>query len=234
MSNEMTKPNGAGGALSASFNPAQMEVTMVSMAKAGTPMASYLKMDKGGNWTWGQDENPVEPEDRVYIDPNGFVHGWQCWANTDIEGVASALLESHIVPMHEPLPERPAKVPENGRPWSQSVGMSCLLDGEALTYVTNSVGGRNAIADLGAEYMKQYRRDPSKMIAVLSLQSDSYKHKNKTYGRIYTPVLEVVEWVDSLPAAAVRGADKVEPEAKPEPAKKTPAKKAGKAPRKAA
>lgn len=225
MTNAVAKPNG-NGALTG-YNPAQFEVAVVNMRKSGGTQSSYLKMDKGGNWTWGQDETPVEPEDKVYVDPAGFVHGWQCWADTDIDGVTSALLDSVIVPMHEPLPERPAKIPENGRAWSQSVGMSCLLEGEALVYTTNSVGGRNAIAKLGDDYMKQYKRDPAKMIAVLSLQSDSYKHKNKTYGRIYTPVLEVVEWVAELPAAAM-GAP-VEPEPK-----KAPAKKAAKASRKAA
>jgi hypothetical protein len=34
------------------------------------------------------------------------------------------------------------------------------------------------------------------------LSSDSYKHKNKTFGRIYTPVFTVVKWHAQLPQAA--------------------------------
>jgi hypothetical protein len=60
------------------------------------------------------------------------------------------------------------------------------------------------------------------------LSSDSYKHKNKTFGRIYTPVFTVVKWHAQLPQAASKPAP-----APVIPAKKVPAKKAAK-PRKAA
>lgn len=216
MPNEVTKPNGAGGAVT-KFDPAKYNAMSTNLVKSGAPRVDFLKMDKTGEWVYGQDETPVEPEDRAYIDPNGFVHGWQCWANTDLDGVSAALLGTEMVPMDEPLPDRPAKIPENGRAWSEAVGMSCVINGIKMVYTTNSVGGRNAFAELGQEYIKQGKRDPSKLIAVVKLESDSYKHKNKTYGRIYVPIITVVEWVADLPADAVNG-QPVEPE--PAPAKK--------------
>jgi hypothetical protein len=75
--------------------------------------------------------------------------------------------------------------------------------------------------------MAQFQRDPEKMIAEVSLSSDSYKHKNKTYGRIYTPVFTVVKWHKALPATA--GKPVVEEPPKKAVAKKIPvAKKARK------
>ena len=47
---------------------------------------------------------------------------------------------------------------------------------------------RNPNGTLG--YVKA---DPTKPVPIVKLQKDHYQHKS--YGRIYTPVFEVVEWV---------------------------------------
>ena len=220
------------------FDPSKFSALKANMARAASSQVGFLKMDKTGAWSFGSDENPVGEDDRVYVDPNGFVHGWQCWADTDIPGVQSELLGDVKVSMFEPLPPRPDEEYANMRPWTEMRGMSVLLDGNKLVYSTTSVGGLNTIAKLAEEYAKQYAKNPKKMIAVLSLSSDSYKHKNKTYGRIYTPVMEVVEWVDRLPEEiAVKAiADAKASAKKPAPAKKAapaaPAKGAKAAPAK--
>ena len=216
------------------FDPAKFAANVVTnMKRAGSTRVGFLKMGKDGQWSYGTDETEVTEEDHVFIDPNGFVHGWQSWADTDLAGVSSELLGDVIAGMDQPLPDRPAKVPENGRPWSEVRGMSVLLAGEKLVYSTTSVGGINAFAGLAEEYLAQFHADPSRMIAEVSLSCDSYKHKNKTYGRIYTPVFTVVEWHATLPAAAtVKAAPELESEPKKRAgvAKKIPtAKKAGKA-----
>jgi hypothetical protein len=203
------------------FDPSKFAATVANMAKGATARVGFLKMDKTGAWSHGVDEEPIDPEALVYIDPMGFVQGWQCWANTDIPGVQAALLGDIKVPMHEPLPERPAKVPENGREWAEMRGMSCVIDGQRLVYTVTSVGGLNAIAELAEHYAHQYQADPDRMVLVVRLSSDSYKHKNKTYGRVYVPVFEPVEWVCEVPDVAA-----VAPEPEPvKPAKPAPAAK---------
>jgi hypothetical protein len=210
------------------FDPSKFSAVAANLKRAASTRVGFLKMDKTGAWNYGTDEVEVTEDDHVFIDPNGFVHGWQCWADTDIAGVQSELLGDIIAPMDQPLPDRPAKVPENARPWGEMRGMSILLAGERLVYSTTSVGGINAFAALAEDYMAQFAKDPTKMIAEVSLSSDSYKHKNKTFGRIYTPVFTVVKWHAQLPQAASKPAP-----APVIPAKKVPAKKAAK-PRKAA
>jgi len=197
MSNEVVK-----------FDPTKFAASVANMAKGASARVGFLKMDKTGAWSFGTDEIPVSDDSPVYIDPMGFVHGWQCWADTDIQGVQSELLGEVLAPMFEVLPPRPAQVPENGRGWANLHGMSCIVDGQKLVYSTTSVGGANAIAALAEAYAKQYQKAPDKMIAVANLSSDSYKHKNKTYGRIYVPMIEIVGWVSKLPEAAEAAADK--------------------------
>jgi hypothetical protein len=211
------------------FDPSKFAAVAANLKRAASTRVGFLKMDKTGTWSYGTDENRVSERDHIFIDPNGFVHGWQCWADTDIKGVQSELLDEAIAPMDRPLPDRPDKVLPNARPYNEMRGMSVLLKGERLVYSTTSVGGINAFAALAEEYMEQFHRDPKRMIAEVSLTSDSYKHKNKTYGRIYTPIFNVVAWHANLPVGAAK------PEPVPAPAKKAaaPAKKAAK-PKKAA
>lgn len=214
------------------FDASKFQAAVANMAKGAHSQVGFLKMDKTGVWSWGPDEEPVEEDTPVYVDPMGFVHGWQCWADTELPGVEAELLGDIVVPMYEPLPERPPKVPENGRNWGEMRGLSAVVDGQKLVYSTTSVGGLKAIASLAQEYAQQFTKDPGKMIAVLSLQSDSYKHKNKTYGRVYIPVFEVTKWVSKLPEAEGPDAPAPVPPAKKAPAKKVPVTK--KAPRRAA
>jgi hypothetical protein len=46
---------------------------------------------------------------------------------------------------------------------------------------------------LAVEIAAQVEKDQSKPVPVVKLGKDHYTHKS--YGRIYTPVFEVVEWV---------------------------------------
>lgn len=224
--------NGNGSAL-ALFDPSKFDALSKNMAHGASTPIGFLKFNgKTGEWTVGQDEEPVDPDTRFYVDPNGFVHGWQCWADTDIPGVQTELLGDVWVSMFDPLPPRPEEVPENGREWAELKGMSLVMEGEnrPLKYSTTSHGGRNAFANLWKEYRPQYTANPSCMIAVVTLTEDSYKHKNKTYGKVYTPVFVVVDWVDHLPEVTAMPKPTLPvPPAKKAPAKKAPAKAAKKA-----
>jgi hypothetical protein len=196
--------NGSGTAV-VKFNPAKFKAVIANMAKGAAPRVGYLKFGKDGSWSYGADE--ITPEGNAFVDPEGFVQGWQCWADTDLPGVSSALLDSVIVPMDQAMPDRPVKVPETGREWSQMLGMSLILDGERLTFSATSVGGRNAMAALAEAYYSQYSKDPDgPAIAEVELLSDSYKHKNKTYGKIYTPIFNVVKWHAKFPMEEAPGA----------------------------
>jgi hypothetical protein len=200
------------------FDASKFAVGIANMAKGATSRVGFLKMGKDGVWCYGADETEVG-EATVLVDPMGFVQGWQCWADTDLPGVSSELLGELVVPMFDELPPRPPKVPENGRPWGELRGLSALLGDLKLTYSTTSVGGCKAVAALAEAIAVQYRKAPTKIIAEVSLTCDSYKHKNKTYGKIFVPVFEVVGWHAKLPEAAT------EPVKLAPPAKKAAAKK---------
>jgi len=55
------------------------------------------------------------------------------------------------------------------------------------------VGGKRAVQALAAAIAAQVERDQSKPVPVVHLKKEHYQHKS--YGRIYTPVFEIVDWV---------------------------------------
>jgi len=211
------------------FDPGSFDVALADIASSGgSTRTSFLRMDKTGCWNYGPDEIPVTGDDRVYVDPTSFARGWQCWADTNIPGVQPEMLGNEVASMFGPAPARPATLPPNGRSWDEMLGLLLVVNGEGLSYSTTSVGGLNAVAKLAELVRQQYRKDPKRFVPVVSLSSDSYRHKK--YGKIYIPVFDVKAWVDDLPTT--------EPEPEPEPVaspkvvkatpKKVPAKAASK------
>jgi hypothetical protein len=65
--------------------------------------------------------------------------------------------------------------------------------GMEARFTTTSVGGRKAVQTLAVEIATQVDKDQGKPVPIVKLGKDHYTHKS--YGRIYTPVFEVVEWV---------------------------------------
>jgi hypothetical protein len=60
-------------------------------------------------------------------------------------------------------------------------------------FTTTSVGGKRAVQTLAVALAEQVEKDQTKPVPVVRLKKDHYAHKS--YGKIYTPVFELVEWV---------------------------------------
>ena len=161
-----------------------------------------LKMDKTGHWVFGADQTEVEDDSRWAVNPFSFVHGFILWGDGDVLG-------EKMVSITQPLPETdPA--PAGSKGWEKQVGMMlrCMSghdDGMEARYATTSVGGKRAVQDLGLAIAEQAEKDPSKPVPIVKLKKDHYQHKK--YGRIYTPVFEILEWVSlEGPSASVEEA----------------------------
>jgi hypothetical protein len=75
-------------------------------------------------------------------------------------------------------------------------------------FTTTSVGGKKAVQALGVAIATQVEKDQTKPVAIVRLKKDHYVHKS--YGRIYTPVFEIVEWASmdgEVPEVAVEEAE---------------------------
>ena len=160
----------------------------VDVGPAGT---AILKMDKTGHWVFGADQTEAEDGSKWAVNPFSFVHGFIAWGDGEVLG-------EKMVSVSQPLPELEPAPPQSKKGWETQVGMSlkCISGEDAgleARYSTTSVGGKRAVQTLAAAIAAQVEKDQSKPVPVVQLKKEHYQHKS--YGRIYTPVFEVVEWV---------------------------------------
>jgi len=158
---------------------------------AGPAGSVIIKMDKTGHWVFGADQTDVEEDSTWAVNPFSFIHGFIAWGDGEVLG-------EKMVSVSEPLPEMEAAPPNAKRGWESQIGMSlkCVTGedkGMEARYTVTSVGGKKAVQALAVAIAEQVEKDQSKPVPVVRLKKDHYTHKS--YGRIYTPVFEVVEFV---------------------------------------
>jgi len=162
---------------------------MASNVVAGSD--TLLKMDKTGHWVFGADQTEVEDDATWAVNPFSFVHGYIAWGEGDVLG-------EKMGPVTAPLPELDAAPAGAKRGWEAQIGMSlkCMTgedEGLEVRFSTTSVGGKKAVQSLAVAIATQVEKDPAAPVPVVLLKKDHYQHKQ--YGKIYTPVLEVVKWI---------------------------------------
>jgi len=148
-------------------------------------------MDKGGHWVFGADQTEVEDDSTWAVNPFSFVHGFIAWGDGEVLG-------EKMVAISQPLPQIDDAPPAAKKGWEQQIGMSlkCLTGddkGMEARFTTTSVGGKRGVQTVAAALAEQVEKDQTKPVPVVKLTKDHYQHKS--YGKIYTPVFEIVEWV---------------------------------------
>jgi len=184
--------------------------------------ATLLKMEKTGDWIFGADEQEVSPESIWAIDPESLSRGYVSWGDAEVLGEEMALITDTPIIMSE--------LPDTGEKWAQIVAMTLkCVDGdhlhEVVTYKASSKGGQKAFKTLVTAILGRVNAGETDLVALVALESDSYKHK--TYGKIHNPVLVIKEWTNM---AELTGQQEEEPTPEPEEVKKPTRKKAVKKP----
>jgi len=149
-----------------------------------------LKMDRTGHWVFGADQTEVEDHSIWAINPFSFVHGYIAWG----EGT---VLAEKMVSVAEPLPEVDAPPSGAKRGWEMQIGFTLACtngedEGLQARYTATSVGGKKAVQELATAIAAQVDKDQNKPVPMVALKKEHYQHK--TYGRIHTPVFDIVDW----------------------------------------
>lgn len=176
----------------------------------------YLKLDKTGSWLYGSDETEVEEGSLWAINPATLATGYAAWEDSEKVGEEMALLTG------DPVVKQ--ALPDVGVQWNPQTAMQLkCLDGEdegtEVVYSTTSKGGQKAFKNILAAITARIESGAMDFIPVVTMEVDSYKHKK--YGKIFTPVLKVVEWfaMDAIPAPEGDGGVEAKAEPTPEPEK---------------
>ena len=160
-------------------------------AEIGPAGTVIIKMDKTGHWVFGADQTEIEDESTWAINPLSFVHGYIAWGDGEVLG-------EKMVSVSQPLPELEPAPPNAKKGWETQVGLSMkCLSGEdkglEARYTTTSVGGKRSVQTLAVAIATQVDKDQSKPVPIVILGKEHYTHKS--YGRIFTPVFTIQEWV---------------------------------------
>ncbi len=160
-------------------------------ADVGGAGVVILKMDRTGHWVFGADQTEVEDSSQWAVNPFSFVHGYIAWGDGEVLG-------EKMAPVSEPLPPLDVAPPGAKKGWETQIGMSlkCLTGedkGMEARFTVTSVGGKRSVQALAVALAEQVEKDPTKPVPVVALGSEHYQHKS--YGRIFTPLFTVEEWV---------------------------------------
>jgi hypothetical protein len=179
-----------GGANLPSVKSLSSALRSIESSASATGMA-ILKMDKTGHWVFGADQTEAEDNSLWAINPFSFVHGYIAWGDGEV-------LSEKMVSVAEPLPELDPAPGGAKRGWEMQIGMTLACtngedEGLQARYSVTSVGGKRAVQALAVAIAEQVDKDQTKPVPVVRLKKEHYQHKS--YGRIFTPVFDLVKWV---------------------------------------
>ena len=201
--------------MSTSNLPANMNDLINALDKATTAItratgqdSMFIEMTKQGEWLYGADDTEADAASEWVVNTASFFVGFQAWdEDGELLGEETALVTEH--------PIIKADLDDVGAPWKPMIGFQLLAiagadKGTQAIYGTTSKGGIKAVNQLMKELVNRVKagKHNGKLTPVIGLENDSYKHKK--YGKIFTPVLEVIDWISDMVS------DEPEPEPEPE------------------
>ena len=191
----------------------------VGMGIQSTSAQPILRLLREGIFVYGQENIEVEEGSRWAVNPYSIEHGFAAWGDGELLGEV-------MVPLTQ-MPPAVGTLPDHGVPWNQQISMQlqCMTGadkGVTVLYKSTSKGYMGMAKKLCAEIINQVQADPQHIVPLVELDMDYYTHKK--YGKIYTPLLDVEEWLSIDTATPADDDDEDQAEAQTQAAEETPAK----------
>jgi len=164
------------------------------VAGGGKDLIKLSKND--GTWSIGQADEPMQVGSIWAINILSVCHGWICWSNYPGARKNERLGEV-MVPMYEQKPAKPAPIDGFSFTEQRSFEAVCLNgedEGSEVQFKNGSVGTMKAFKKLEDAIKDQLRADRAYPCPVILFKSDKYKHTS--YGWIWNPIFEIVDWSD--------------------------------------
>lgn len=166
----------------------------------GSNRGSFMSYKKG-TYIFGTEDMEPEDDSLWAVNPQSFRHGYQCWGKGKL--IDEAVAGMGEVPIQKnQLDDTHTYVDKEGETrkakWNALRGFQLVCtngedEGTQCDLSGTSFGMVKAIDGLIAEIVKHMREDASTPVAVITLGTDSYEHKE--YGTVHFPVFEIVEFV---------------------------------------
>ena len=203
MNTQVQKPNAGAMAVYQTLRAgvAQTRASMPVMS-GGTP---FLRLLRDGKWAMGAEDSEIVDGTEAIINPLSIQHGYSCWTDRGPkEGKNEKLGEemwkiTQPKPMANTLAEMVDPRTQAVCKWKDQMSFELkLLDGkykgEQAQYSATSVGGLRLADTILKELENQLDTGSMHIFPIVRISSDSYQHSS--YGKTYTPVMEIVGWAD--------------------------------------
>jgi hypothetical protein len=168
------------------------------IGRSGMPMLQF-KRDNNGTWSFGQRRTVIEEGSRWAVNPTTFKRGYVCFEGNKVLG-------ERLVSVSQTMPNL-AELPDKGSPWQEewAVNLKCLDGADAGTEVVfkvTTVGGVQAVAGLIEAIRDRLNggQHDGKVSPIVHLEKDNYQ--KPPHGKIWIPVLTVVDWMSPLTGPA--------------------------------
>jgi hypothetical protein len=154
-----------------------------------------FKSREDGTWMFGQRRTLPEDGSRWAVNVATFEWGYICFDPVNKKKV----LDERLVSVGESKPDL-TELPDRDAPWQEewAVNLKCISGADAgveVAFKISTVGGTQAIAgliDTVRDRLNGGQHD-GKVVPIVILERDSYPHPE--HGRVWTPVLTVVDWM---------------------------------------
>lgn len=174
-----------------------------SAAKHALVGKALLKLTKAGVWVFGADNEAIDTSRPLIANPASIASGFVAWYEGKIEGermqpVSQGPIDASLLPQVNSGSVPPGKKAPSGRGWEPQSSIDLITDDETplqLIYKTSSRGGMMGLLNLAGEIAFGLDENPERAFPLVELGTDHYIHKE--YGKVYTPVLSIVGWLDS-------------------------------------
>lgn len=203
MNTNVQKPNAAALAIYQSLRAgvAQTRASMPVMS-GGTP---YLRLLRDGKWAMGAEDSEIVDGTEAIINPLSIQHGYSCWTDRGPKEGKNEKLGEEMWKITQPKPMantlEEMTDPRTHAPckWKDQMSFELkMLDGkykdEQALYSATSVGGLRLVDTLMKALENQLDTGSMYIFPIVRIGSDSYQHSS--YGKTYTPVMEIVGWAD--------------------------------------
>ena len=203
MNTNVQKPNAAALAIYQTLRAgvAQTRASMPVMS-GGTP---YLRLLRDGKWAMGAEDSEIVDGTEAIINPLSIQHGYSCWTDRGPKEGKNEKLGEEMWKITQPKPMANTldemTDPRTHAPckWKDQMSFELkLLDGkykdEQTLYSATSVGGLRLVDTLMKALETQLDTGSMYIFPIVRIGSDSYQHSS--YGKTYTPVMEIVGWAD--------------------------------------
>ena len=183
--------------------------------ESSTVSRSVLKF-KQGIYVLAQEQAELPIGTRAIVDPLSLTKEWVKWKDLrPLLRISARVAKGEKLPGRAELGEFDDSTWEqddNGKPrdpWQEmhSIVLTRTDNGEEYLFVTNTAGGKNAIADLAAKTTVEFRATRRSVLPLIELYATSYY--NETYGvDVHVPEFRVIEWKTKEEVVQLRDRDR--------------------------